>query len=169
MHFINATLINLFHVCKRELWLHANDIRMEHTSNIVSEGRLIGENTYQQRAVKYVEFQIDGIKIDFYDAKNRVVHEVKKSNKIETAHEAQVKYYLYILKKHGIDGAKGIIEYPTMRHTTHVDLNDDDLRLIPEWEAEIASIISSDVIPEVIEKPICKKCSYFEFCYSGEM
>ena len=168
MHF-TATLINYFHICHRKLWLHANDIRMEHSSDVVTEGKLIGENTYQQRPVKYVELQIDGIKIDFYDAKNRVVHEVKKSDKIETAHEAQVKYYLYVLKKHGIDGATGIIEYPTIRHTTHVELSEDDLNLIPLWEAEIASIISSDAIPVVIEKPICKKCSYFEFCYSGEM
>lgn len=43
---INATLINYYHICYRKLWLHANGITMEHTSDIVYEGKLIGEDTY---------------------------------------------------------------------------------------------------------------------------
>lgn len=55
---INATLINLYHVCKREMWLHANGIRMEHTSDTVAEGKLIGETTYPQRSEKYTEMEL---------------------------------------------------------------------------------------------------------------
>ena len=33
---INATLINILHLCHRKLWLHAHAIRMEHTSDIVA-------------------------------------------------------------------------------------------------------------------------------------
>nr|MBP8945773.1 Dna2/Cas4 domain-containing protein [Paludibacteraceae bacterium] len=40
---VNATLINLYHVCKRECWLHANGIRFEHTSDLVYDGKLIHE------------------------------------------------------------------------------------------------------------------------------
>ncbi|MBS1446990.1 MAG: Dna2/Cas4 domain-containing protein, partial [Odoribacter sp.] len=36
---VTATLINLYHVCKREMWLHAHGIRMEHTSDLVTEGK----------------------------------------------------------------------------------------------------------------------------------
>jgi CRISPR-associated exonuclease Cas4 len=165
MKHITATLINLYHVCKRELWLHANEIRMEHTSDTVTEGKLIGEHSYKDRAVKYTEVQLDGIKIDFYDAKNKVVHEVKKSNKMETAHEAQVKYYLYKLKEYGIEGATGILEYPKLRHTSYVELTEDDIIEIKKWEQEIAEIIAKEDMPPVIDKPVCKKCSYFEFCY----
>jgi len=71
---INATLINLYHVCKREMWLHANGIRMEHTSDTVAEGKLIHETSYPQRAEKYTEIEIGGSKIDFYDAKNKIIH-----------------------------------------------------------------------------------------------
>lgn len=35
---VTGTLINLYQVCKRETWLHANGIRMEHTSDVVTEG-----------------------------------------------------------------------------------------------------------------------------------
>jgi CRISPR-associated exonuclease Cas4 len=50
---INATLINLYHVCHREMWLHANGIRMEHTSDTVYDGKLLHETSYPQRAEKY--------------------------------------------------------------------------------------------------------------------
>ena len=166
MRNITATFINLYHVCHRELWLHANEIRMEHTSDIVTEGKLIGEESYPQRSDKYSEVELDGVKIDFYDAKNRVVHETKKSDKMEVAHEAQVKYYLWKLEQNGIEGATGIIEYPKLRHTQQVLLSDEDRQNIVSWEAEITQIVESDNIPKVINKSICKKCSYFEFCYA---
>ncbi len=52
---ITATYINLFHVCKRGLWLHANEIRFEHTSDIVHDGKLIHESSYPQRSERYEE------------------------------------------------------------------------------------------------------------------
>ena len=78
---LTATHINYYHVCHRKLWLFANGIRMEHTSDVVAEGKLFGETTYPERAEKYTEIEMDGIKIDFYDAKNKVVHDVKKAIK----------------------------------------------------------------------------------------
>lgn len=162
---ITATLINLYHVCHRELWLHANEIRMEHTSDTVTEGKLIGENTYTDRAAKYTELELEGIKIDYYDARNKVVHEIKKSDKMEAAHEAQVKYYLYKLRQHGIEGATGILEYPSLRHTAQVELTDQDIVDIQRWEVEILDIINREEMPSVIHKPVCKRCSYYEFCY----
>ncbi len=119
---ITATHINYYYICHRKLWLFSNGIQMEHTSDIVTEGKLIGEYSYTQRPQKTIELQFDSIKIDFYDPKNKVVHEIKKSDKVEEAHIAQVKYYIYILQKHGIDGATGLIEYPKLRHTTPVFL-----------------------------------------------
>jgi CRISPR-associated exonuclease Cas4 len=128
---ITATLINLYHICHRELWLHANGVRMEHTSDTVYEGKLIGETTYPQRPEKYTEIEIGGSKIDFYDAKNKVVHEIKKSNKAEEAHEWQVKYYIWLLQQNGIEGATGILEYPKLRQITEVRLLfDNNLSII---------------------------------------
>jgi len=166
---ITATHINLYHVCHRELWLHANEIRMEHTSDTVYEGKQIGETTYPQRAERYRELQIDGVKIDFYDPYDKVVHEIKKSDSVEDAHIAQVKYYLYILEMNGIPGAKGILEYPKLRKREEVELLPGDIDLIKNWELEIKSIIESDNCPKVISKKICKSCSYYDFCYVEEV
>ena len=105
---ITATLVNLYNVCKREMWLHANGIRFEHTSDLVFEGKLIHEDSYPQRSGKYEEIELDGIKVDFYDSKRKVIHEIKKSNKVEAAHEWQLKYYIYVFERNGIEGVTGV-------------------------------------------------------------
>jgi CRISPR-associated exonuclease Cas4 len=165
---VNATLVNLFHVCKRQMWLHAHGIRMEHASEVVAEGKLIGESTYQDRAQKYTELQIDNIKIDYYDAKNRVIHEIKKSDKAEYAHIAQVKYYLYVLHKHGIEGVTAILEYPKMRQRQIVEWEDRDESLVIQWITEIQDLIAQENCPSLEKKSICRTCSYHDFCYIGE-
>jgi len=161
-----ATLINLYHICHRELWLHAHEIRMEHSSEVVSEGKWIGETTYAQRTQQFRELEIGGSKIDFYDASRKVVHEVKKSDKAEQAHRAQVKYYLWLLEQEGILGATGVLEYPKQRKREEVELTDEDRQRIPQWIVHIERIINSNHCPPTINKPICKRCSYYEFCYS---
>lgn len=141
---------------------------MEHTSDLVFEGKLIHENSYSQRSERYEELEIDGCKIDYYDARNKIIHEIKKSDKIETAHEWQVKYYIYILEQNGIEGVSGILEYPTLRQTNKIILSDLDRELIEEIKIDIEKIINSDSCPPVIESKICKRCSYYEFCFVGD-
>lgn len=165
---INATLINLYHVCKRELWLHANSIRFEHTSDLVYEGKLIHESSYPQRSERYEELEIEGIKLDYYDSKNKIIHEIKKSDKVEVAHEWQLKYYIYVLERQGVEGVTGILEYPTMRHTVKVNLSPQDREYIALTESKIEQIIASDQCPPVINSKICKNCSYYEFCFVSE-
>ena len=165
---LTATHINYYHVCHRKLWLFANGIQMEHTSETVAEGKLIGETTYTDRSQQYTEVEVDGIKIDFYDAKNKVVHEVKKSDKVEKAHIAQVKYYIYKLGQQGIAGVTGLIEYPKMRQRETVQLEHGYEEMIQSWETSIRDIVNSEICPPLLRKPICKQCSYFDFCYVEE-
>jgi CRISPR-associated exonuclease Cas4 len=161
---ITGTHINYYHVCQRKLWLFANGIIMEHTSELVEEGKLIHETSYPQRAEKYREVEIEGIKIDFYDPHNKIVHEIKKSDKVETAHTWQVKYYLYVLKQNGIKGATGILEYPKLRQREEIELSDEDVKYLETAKSQIRQIIRSDQCPPRVEKKICKSCSYFDFC-----
>lgn len=168
MKSITATHFNLYHVCKRELWLHANEIRFEHTSDLVYDGKLIHETSYPQRPERYEEIENDGIKIDFYDVNNKIIHEIKRSDKVEKAHEWQVKYYIYVLERKGIKGATGILEYPTLRQTSKVELTDKDRKRIREIEIEIRKIIENENCPTLEKKKICRNCSYYEFCYVAE-
>ncbi len=166
---ITGTHIAYYHLCYRKLWLFANGVHMEHTSDVVAEGRLIGETTYPDRAVKFTEIEVDGIKIDFYDSRNKVIHEVKKSSRVEYAHVAQVKYYIFKLRKNGVDGVTGVIEYPKLKQRKEVAYDADDDVEIPGWENEVREIVSRQECPPVIRAGICKSCSYFDFCYSDEL
>ncbi|WP_321331273.1 CRISPR-associated protein Cas4 [uncultured Bacteroides sp.] len=163
-----GTHFNYYQVCKRKLWLFANEISMEHTSDLVYEGKLIHEESYPQRSSKYEEVELDGIKVDFYDTRNKVIHEIKKSNKVERAHEWQLKYYLYVFEKNGIVGVTGILEYPVLRKTDTIVLSDIDRETIQTMETEIRKIIESEECPPLVKKRICKNCSYYDFCYSTE-
>ena len=165
---LTATHINYCMVCKRKLWLFSNGINMEHSSELVAEGKLIHETTYPQRAERYSELEIDGSVIDFYDANRNVIHEVKKSAIVEVAHEWQVKYYIWLLKKNGVDGVTGIIEYPKLRETAKVELTDDDVTSLEKMVDEIEQIVASEECPKKIDAKICKSCSYYEFCYVEE-
>jgi CRISPR-associated exonuclease Cas4 len=172
---ITASLVNMYHVCKRETWLHAHQINLEQTSDTVYEGKLIGQTTYPQRAARYTEvelaWQVPGgprllAKIDFFDAHDRLVHEVKKSDKLEHAHVAQVQFYLYLLAKNGLEGCAGLLEYPKLRQTRRVEpLDAADTAQVEQWLVEIAAVLAMPRCPPLVRKPYCKTCSYHDFCY----
>lgn len=166
---ITGTQFNYYQICHRKLWLFSNSIQMEHTSDLVYEGKLIHETSYPQRAGKYEEIEIGGIKLDYYDARNRVIHEVKKSDKMEQAHLWQLKYYIYVLQKMGIEGVTGILEYPKMRQREEVLLSTPDIDQIEVMLIEIERIIISEECPEKVKLSICRNCAYHDFCWSGEL
>jgi len=166
---ITGTHFNYYNVCKRKLWLFANGISMEHSSDLVYEGKLIHEQSYPQRPERYEEIEIDGIKLDFYDSRNKIIHEIKKTDKMETAHEWQLKYYIYILEQNGIEGVTGILEYPVLRQTEKVFLSDDDRVQISKIKNDIEFIVNSDSCPDINKTRVCKLCSYYDFCFSNEI
>lgn len=178
---ITATLINILNICHRELWLHANGIRMEHTSEIVAEGKLIGQESYPQRAERWTEVEVSGTfphptaesielaaKIDFFDTHLGIVHEVKKSNAREQAHIAQVQFYLYVLRLNGIKAEYGLIEYPKLRLTERVSLTDDDQKELESQILRVHELIHQETCPERLPVSKCRSCSFFEFCWVGE-
>lgn len=173
---ITATHINYYIVCGRKLWLFANGINMEHTSDIVADGKLLHETSYSQRADRYTEIalsatfiqiQLSG-KIDFYDAKEKVIHEIKRSNKIEIAHEWQVKFYLWLLRLNDVEGATGVLEYPKLRKKQEVILTEEDEAYLIEVIEQITFLVNGVSCPPKINSKICKSCSYYELCYIEE-
>lgn len=165
---ITGTHFNYYQLCHRKLWLFANGINMESNSDLVYEGKLIHETSYSRRSEKFQEIELAGIKIDYYDPHNKVVHEIKKSDTHEQAHEWQVKYYLYVLDQNGVTGVSGQLEYPRLHKTNAVLLTTPDRETISEMLTDIKMIIKREKCPERIPKSKCKNCSYFDFCWSGE-
>ena len=165
---ITATHINYYFVCQRKLWLFSNNIVMEHESELVYEGKLIHEYSYPNRPEKFQEIVVAGSVIDYYDHKNKIIHEVKKSDKKEEAHIWQVKYYIYLLKQCGIDGVRGIIDYPELRKKEEVILTEENEKEIIKIISNIQKIITSEQCPPRLNKTKCKNCSYFDFCWVTE-
>ena len=59
-----STHISYLHICHHKLWLFSNGLNIEHTSSLVAEGKLIDENNYPQRANRYQQLALEGIKIN---------------------------------------------------------------------------------------------------------
>jgi len=165
---ITGTQISYYFTCHRKLWLFGNGIQMEHNSELVAMGKLIHETSYSDRPDRFQEVEIGPIKIDFYDKREKVIHEVKKSDKLEASHQWQVKYYIYIMEQAGIEGVTGLLEYPKLRHTEQVLLTDDDRKELETIMAAITVITAAESCPPLVKMGICKNCSYYDFCYASE-
>lgn len=156
-----GTQISYYIVCRRKLWLFTKAIRFEDENEYVQLGRLIDETTYKR---KKKQIEIGKIKIDFMDNK-RVIHEVKKSNKIEKAHIYQLKYYIRTLMKMGVEELKGEIDYPKLKKRETVIWESSDEAEFEKIFSDIRAILAMETPPAVVKKNICKKCAYFEFCF----
>ncbi len=159
--YVTGIQVNYYHICLRKLWLFSHNIQMEHNSQAVSMGKVIHDTFYRR---KRKEIRIEGIKIDFFDAKNAMIHEVKKSRAMSDSHIWQMRYYLYFLKGLGVN-VSGMINYPLLRKRERVELNSQDIVYLDKVLLDIQSIVSRSNIPEVINKKLCKRCSYYDLCY----
>lgn len=162
MKNISGLMIYYYHVCNRKLWYFTHDLNMEQNSENVGLGKLIDEESYTRERKNIL---IDeSINIDFLKDW-KVVHEVKKSRKIEEASIWQIKYYMMILEDKGLEIEKGIIDYPLLRRRELVYLQKSDIDYLNKTISEINCIIKSNLPPELKRKRICKNCAYYEYCY----
>ena len=157
---VRGTEVNYYFICHRKLWFFNHGIGMENENENVSIGKLIHSTSYSRHEK---EILLDRISIDFVERNGKIIiHEVKKSRKMENAHRYQLLYYIYSLKKKGID-AEGIINYPLLRKTEKVLLeNEEEMERILE---NIQNIVSLPSPPSPVRKSYCRKCSYFEMCW----
>lgn len=162
---ITGTQIAYYIVCKRKLWFFSHHIQMEEFSDYVLIGKIISEESFKRE--KYKEIEIGNLKIDYIRVgENIIVNEVKKSRKLEESHIWQVKYYIYRLRKLGLNCLKGIIHYPKIFRKIDIEYKEEeDKNKIEEALLKIKEIINLEKPPPLINKPYCKKCSYFELCY----
>lgn len=149
---------------------------MVSTWNTVYDGKLLHETSYPQRNEKHSEMEISALfegielrgKIDFYDAKTKTVHETKRSDKVEEAHEWQVKFYLWLLLLNEILSATAILEYPKLRKRDEVLLSEADILFLKQTILNINKLLKNTKCPDKINAKICKSCSYYELCYIQE-
>ena len=159
---ISGMMIYYYIVCKRKLWYFYNQIQMETESENVKIGKVLDENAYE-REDKHINID-DVISIDYIKSKG-ILHEVKKSKKIEEAGIMQVKYYLYYLKQKGVEGITGKVDYPLLKQSISIELTDEDEKHIGSVLIDLKEIVNRQLPPPLDKKGICKNCAYFELCY----
>lgn len=161
---VNGTLINYYFHCKRQCYLHGNRLNLEDNSEIVKIGKAIHEEKSSKS--KNTEIQIDNIRID--KLTSEYLTEVKKSDADVDASKWQLIYYLKVLDDKGVK-RKGKLEFveknKTDKKILYFELNDEILKELNKHLKNIENLINGDEIPEVLNKPKCKKCAYYEYCY----
>lgn len=162
MKKVTGVMVYYYFVCKRKLWYFSNNLNMEFNSELVGIGKLIDETSYG-RERKHILID-ESINIDFLKDW-KVIHEVKKSKKMDEASKWQLKYYMWVLKNKGVEIEKGILDYPLLRKREEIFLNEEDEEELKNITEDIKSIISSKLPLDTLDKNICKKCSYYELCY----
>lgn len=135
---------------------------MEHLDENVQLGKLLDESSYSREKGQVMIDET--VNIDFIKDW-KVLHEVKKSKAIEEAGIWQLKYYMYFLKQKGIIIENGVVDYPKLRQRETIFLTTVDERKIEKILADIEIITNSSKPPTIIDKPLCKKCAYYEYCY----
>lgn len=162
MKKITGVMVYYYHICHKRLWYFSKGIAMEENSELVSMGKTIDENTYK-RNKKHIMID-EKINIDFLEDWS-IIHEVKKSDKLEDASIAQARYYIYILEEKGVHIEKAILDYPSLRRRKEVYLEEEDKKDIEEALDKIARIIDLDKPPREEKKGYCSQCSYYELCF----
>lgn len=162
MKKITGIMIYYHEICDKRLWYFSKGLNMESKSELVNIGKIIDETSYSKER-KQILID-DKINIDFLEDW-KIIHEVKKSDKLEHASIWQLKYYIYILKEKGVNIEKGILDYPKIRKRTEVYFDNNDKQIIDKKINEIKKVINSNYPIKVDNKPYCKSCSYYDMCF----
>lgn len=161
---INGTQINYYFICKTKLWLFSHNIQLEHESDNVKLGKILHEDSFKREKDYLIDNLID---VDFIKIKDSIeIHEVKKTQKMNKSHEFQLLYYMYYLKtEKDIENIKGFLDYPKNRKKKEIFLTKEKENKIVKVIEDIHKI-NKNPMPKPKKSKICRKCAYFEFCFS---
>ena len=155
--------MNYYMHCKRQCYLHGNRINLEDNSEEVKIGKALHEAKEND---KNTEITIENTKID--KLTKEYLTEVKKSDADPEAAKWQLLFYLKVLKEKGIE-RKGKLEFIEKnrkdKKTVILELDDEIEKQLYEYEEEIKQLLLQEEVPPVLNKPKCKKCAYYEYCY----
>lgn len=160
---VTGTIINSFINCPREAWLQAHKLIPFQDEELLEMGRLISETAYERDMKKIV---LDNIEIDLINNKegNVLIGEVKKSSKSEESAKFQLLFYMYELKKRGVN-VNGVLLFPKEKKRVCVQLGEEEEKLLDELVNTIVDTINKPFPPEGNHRR-CGLCAYREFCLS---
>lgn len=140
----------------------AHELTPDEEDQALEIGRAIHEIFYRD-ALKEVSFE--GVKIDVYKRRERVVCEVKASSRYLQAARFQLLYYLYRLRDYGVSSV-GQILIPRERRRIYVRLDEESERILLKVFEDIRNIVQLERPPQPSKTPYCRKCAYRDFCWA---
>lgn len=158
---ITGTLINYYFHCKRQCFLAYERLNMEDNSEDVLIGRALHEFKYKDDEKS--EISIGQVKIDKITG-DYVVEYKKKDSDIEAV-KWQLLFYLYMLKKKGVEKkGKIVFEDAKEKKVIYVELTDAIEKELLRILGEIEEMLEKGEVPEFIYKKHCDKCAYVSYC-----
>jgi len=163
---VTGTLVWYFAICPREAWLMAHQVEPEREFDLLAEGRLNQEIHYE-RSAKDKELSLPGMRLDRVrrEGGKLIVSEVKKSSRFIPPARMQLGYYLWRLKREGLE-ASGELLVPEERFKEVVELTPELEGEIEGMVARIEALIQAPSPPAAKWLKVCPKCAYAEFCWS---
>ncbi|SES90565.1 CRISPR-associated exonuclease, Cas4 family [Anaerobranca gottschalkii DSM 13577] len=143
----------------------ARNINPNQDNPLLDLGRFIQEYSYERDKRK--EVIVGNIKIDVIKKgkKEIIVGEVKKSSKFKESAKMQLAFYLWELKKIGIDSS-GVLMFPKEKERIEVVLDDELIEKVEISAKDILKIIYEEKPQPAIKIGYCKNCAYSEFCWA---
>ncbi|NRT60658.1 CRISPR-associated exonuclease Cas4 [Clostridium saccharoperbutylacetonicum] len=161
---VSGLKVDYYFICKRKLWLFDKGISMESANDRVMQGTVVHKESYKKAKTK--ELLIDNlIRLDIID--DNYVREVKITSRMRHADEMQLLYYLYYLKRLGIE-RKGTLNYVKEKKVEEVILTKENEALVEEALIGISELLQEKYPPKVEAYPHCSKCAYYEYCFVKE-
>ena len=163
VHF-TGTEIAYLHICQRKLWLFHHGIRLESENTNVQIGKFIQQTTFT-RHEKRKEIALGNMGVvDWAELDKGIIHEIKKGKAPANAEDAQVRYYMWWMHRHGIDIHTGVIHYPKQKRTRSISWSSEMENMVAEDLKKAAEVVSATMPPKFEPMNICGNCAYQEFC-----
>lgn len=161
--YLSGSLINAYFICRRKCWLFAHEFLPDSENDLLEIGKLITQTTFHRDKK---EIEIVGMKIDLLRKRDEhlLVGEIKKSSKGIKAAIMQLAFYLYNLKKKGIN-LKGEVLIPKEKKRICIELEGELEEKVKEAIEKVKEIIVRDTPPQPVKILFCRRCAYREFCW----
>jgi len=159
---ITGSMVAYYVYCRRKCWLFYHQINLEENSEDVLIGRILHEVMEGEGE----ELALENVKLD--KLTRDYVVELKKSDSDVESAKWQLLYYLYILKKYGIE-RKGRLEVWEKKKGDkkryEVELTAEAEKRLEQMFGEIENLVSSPTPPPPLFNHKCRKCAYRDYCF----
>lgn len=142
----------------------AHELNPDEDHPYLELGRIIQENSYrrEKKEITYGNMKIDLLKSKECEI---VIGEIKKSSRFEKSAIMQLVFYLYTLKKQGIE-AKGELLIPKEKKRIPVELDNGKEKELKGAFFDIEDLLNQKRPPEPKRIKYCSHCAYREFCWA---